>query len=136
MNKGRIIVTGIILSIIYIALEYVEHGILLKNMYIQTSTIWRTEADMNQLCWLMTIGEIIFAFMFGIIYANGYEARKNGLGQGFRFGILMGLLLGPIYGLSWYVVLPIPGMLATYWIIGMFVQMIVLGIVAGLVYKS
>lgn len=136
MDKKRIIITGIVLSIVYIILDYVVHGVLLHDIYMQTSSVWRTEDDMSQLSWMMFLAEIIFAFVFAAIYAKGYERGKGGLWQGYRFGLLMGLLLGPAMGLSWYVVLPIPGILAVYWAVAMFVDMIILGMVAGLVYKS
>jgi hypothetical protein len=135
MNKGRVIITGIVLSIVYLLLEYCLHGYLLKDIYMQTASIWRPEAEMSQMCWMMMAGEIIFAFFFAIIFAVGYARGKDGTGQGFRYGVLMGFLLAPVMGLSWYVILPIPGMLAVYWTVGMFVQMIIMGIVAGLVYK-
>lgn len=136
MNKGRVIVTGIILSIIYIAMEYVTHRQILMDMYLQTATVWRTQEEMAQLCWLMCLAEVIFAFMFGIIFAAGYDRAKASLGQGFRYGFMMALLLAPVSALVWYVVLPIPGALAVGWFIATFVQMWVLGIVAGLVYKQ
>ena len=135
MNKGRIIITGIILSIAYLLMESITHHYIFADIYQQTASIWRPEAEMGQLAWMMMLGNIIFAFMFGIIFAAGYSRGKAALGQGFRFGLLMALLFAPSAGLIWYVVLPIPGILAFGWFVSCFIQMWVLGIIAGLVYK-
>ena len=135
MNKGRVILTGIALIVVYVVLECLVHGDFLKNIYMQTSSVWRPQAEMKQLFWYMLLGEVIFAYMFAVIFAKGYERGKPGLGQGLRYGLLMALLLGPPMGLIWYAVLPIPGMLAVYWALATFVEMLILGLVAGLIYK-
>lgn len=135
MNKGRLIVTGIILSIVYLAMEYFTHQRVFAEIYQQTATIWRPEAEMMTMSWMMWLGEVIFAFMFGVVFAAGYDRIRGGFGQGFRFGFYMALLLGPITGLVWYVVLPIPSQLAIGWSVATFVQMWILGMVAGLVYR-
>lgn len=136
MKIARVALTGIILSIVYIASEMWIHGHLLMGLYTQTASIWRPEVDMNHLAWMMIVGEVIFAVMFGVIYAAGYDAHKSGLGQGLRFGFMMALFLAPMTGLMWYVILPIPMILAVYWFLAGFAQMLLLGIVAGLVYRK
>lgn len=91
---------------------------------------------MKKIFLLMTLGQFLFAKFFTAIFAKGYETGKNGLGQGLRFGALVGLMLAPMNSLVWYVILPIPAALALYWLAAGFVEMVVLGLVAGAVYKK
>lgn len=136
INCKRACVTGVALAVIYVLLNFLIHGVLLKETYMQTASVWRPEAEMQSLICFMLIGEAIFAFFYSIIFAVGYDASKPGLGQGFRFGLLMGCLVAPFSALSWYTILPIPATLAVYWFCADFVGMLVLGVAAGLIYKA
>lgn len=136
VNCKSACITAVALIIIYVLLNVLIHGVMLKDMYMQTASIWRPETEMNSLMCYMLIGEAIFAFFFAMIFAAGYDANKGGLGQGMRFGFLMACLIAPSMALCWYTILPIPVMLAVYWFIADFVCMIVLGAAAGLIYKS
>lgn len=135
MNLQRALITGIFLSIIFVFAEFLVHGVMLNDIYMQTSSIWRPETEMKQLIYLMIIAEVLFAFFYAIVFAAGYAVNKSARGQGLRFGLLMACLLAPFSALSWYVILPIPGILAVYWFIADFIVMVVLGIAAGLIYK-
>lgn len=135
MNVTRAIITGILLSIMFVFLEFLIHGVMLNDIYMQTASIWRPEAEMMSMMYLMTIGEVLFAFFYAIIFAAGYDVNKPAMGQGFRFGVLMACLIAPFSAMSWYVILPIPAMLAVYWFVADVVVMIALGIAAGLLYK-
>ncbi len=136
VNTGRLMLTGVLLIVAYIMMEGFVHGYLLKDMYQATASVWRSEMDMQQMMWIMMVGEGIFAFMFAVIYACGFVANKPRLGQGFRFGSLVALFLIPAMSLSWYVILPIPSILAVYWFVAGVAEMIILGLIAGVVYKA
>jgi ABC-type multidrug transport system permease subunit len=90
---------------------------------------------MKALFGLMPAAEFVFGVLFGIVYAQGYEPRRAPLGQGMRYGLIMGLMLAPMNSLVWYVILPIPQSLCAAWFVAGFVEMLVLGIVASFVYK-
>lgn len=135
MNLKSTLITGVAVTVLFILLEFVVHGYMLKDMYMQTASIWRPEADMQSLVHLMLIGEVIFTSFFTIIFALGYDARKQGLAQGVRFGLLMACLIAPFSALSWYVILPIPATLAQYWFLADFSIMTLLGTAAGLIYN-
>jgi hypothetical protein len=135
MNIKRVAITGLVVFIVFFILEMLVHGVWLQDLYHQTSGIWRPEADMNKMMWLMFIGQAIFAFAFTLIYACGFDPKKARLGQGLRYGLLMALLIAPNLSLCWYVILPIPQILATYWFAASAGEMLVLGLIAGLVYR-
>ncbi len=94
------------------ALEFFIHGTLLKGIYQQTMSVWRPEADMKSMMWLMWLGYLVFAVTFVQIYSQGYEKNKAGAAQGVRYGVLVGILMSVMPNLIWYVVLPIPADLA------------------------
>ncbi len=129
-------ITGIVLIFIYALINFLTHGVVLKDIYMQTASVWRPDTEMQSLICLMLIGQAIFAFFFAIIFAGGYDDKQPGLGQGLRFGLMMACLIAPFSALSWFVILPIPATLAVYWFIADFAAMLVLGTVAGLIYKA
>ena len=135
MNQKKAVLTGLVLAVVFIDLEYFIHGKLLSAVYHETSSVWRPPTEMQNLIWVMLIGQFFFGLFAGLIYAKGYEVRRAPLGQGTRFGIYMGLMLAPLHSLFWFVILPIPSVLAIYWFAAGFVEMLMLGIVASFVYK-
>ena len=118
------------------ALNYLIHGVLLKGMYHQTASVWRSDADIKHLMWHMWLGYLIFAPIFVCIYSKGYEEGKDRIGQGLRYGFWMGILLSVMQNLVCYAVLPIPQKLALYWIVGETLKYTCLGTVLGLAYKK
>ena len=118
------------------ALDHLLHGMLLKNIYHQTASVWRPEADMKKIMWYMWLGYLVFSPVFVCIYSKGYEEGKDRIGQGLRYGFWMGILLSVMSSLISYVVLPIPLKLAVYWIIGETVKFTCIGGILGAAYKK
>ena len=136
MNNKRWIQASIAVFVALFVLEFVINGILLQDIYQKTASVWRSEPEMKSMMWLMWLGYAIFAPFFTLIYAKGFEPKKPGLEQGLRFGLYVGLAFVPMQNLIWYVVLPIPGMLAFYWFLAGMVEFVTLGAIAGLIYKK
>ena len=122
--------------VVIAVLEFFIHGFLLSDMYQQTASVWRPQADAQAMMWLFWVGYLVFAPFFTLIYVKGYEKGKPGLGQGFRFGLYVGAMLSVVNGLGWYVVLSIPLVLALCWFLAVLVEFTVTGIVVGLVYRE
>ena len=135
MNIKRFVLASVAVLITLFVLEYLIHGIWLRGIYQGTASAWRPETEIQARMFLMWLGYLIFTPVFVTIYSKGYEKGKPGFGQGLRYGVLMGLLFSPMSALSWYTVLPIPGLLGFYWFIGMMAEMLACGIVAGLAYQ-
>ena len=129
----KMLITCLSTTVTYVLLEMGLHGGLLSGLYHETAHLWRPEAEMKNLFLLMPLGEACFGFFFGLIYLKGYEMGKGTIAQGLRYGLLMGLMLGPASGLIWYVVLSIPVSLALAWGLGCLAQLLIVGAVAGLV---
>jgi hypothetical protein len=84
---------------------------------------------------LMLVAQVSFAALLTLVYTKGYERGKGGLGQGFRFGVLMGLFLMLPYSLMHYAVYPYPASLILNWFIGGFAETILAGLVIGALYR-
>ena len=135
MNLRRRLAVGMFLGAVFVALELLVHGILLRGAYQDTASLWRPESDRQSLYLWMAAGQFLFGILFGIVYAQGYEPRRAPLGQGLRYGLIMGLMLAPVNSLGWYVALPVPPLLCAAWMGIKFMEMLLLGIVASFVYK-
>jgi hypothetical protein len=136
MNMKRWLLAAVAVVVAVAALEMIIHGVLLRDAYVQTATLWRSEAEMQAHMWTFWLGYLVVGAVFALIYAKGYEGGKSGIGQGLRYGAYMGLLVGVGLTAGWYAVLPIPGSLVVGWMIAGFVEMLVAGIVVGLIYKQ
>ncbi len=136
MNTKRVALTAVILFVVMFLVEFLIHDLLLKGAYAQTASVWRPSVEMQSHMGHMMLGYLFYVIFFAVIYAKGYEKNKPGLGQGFRFGILIGLLSAPMNSLIWYSVLPIPASLAVSWLVAGLVKNTILGMTAGLIYRS
>ncbi|MEK7671931.1 MAG: hypothetical protein AAB344_06910, partial [Bacteroidota bacterium] len=74
-------------------IEYLVHAVMLAGWYREYTVYWRSQEEvMNQMHWLY-LGYALFAAMFSYIYTRGYEG-KPGIGEGLRYGALVGALIG------------------------------------------
>lgn len=136
MNVKRWLLASVAVLVVVAVLEFLIHGVLLSDVYRQTASVWRSDAEMQKMMWIFWVGMLVFAPFFALIYVKGYEKGKPGLGQGFRFGLYVGVMLSVMHSFGWYVILPIPLALAFYWFLGILVEFVAAGVAAGLVYHE
>ena len=136
MNTKQWLLASVAVFVVVAVLEFLMHGVLLSDVYRQTASVWRSEAEMQKMMWIFWVGMLVFAPFFALIYVKGYEKGKPGLGQGFRYGLYVGVMLSVMHSFGWYVILPIPLALAFYWLLGILVEFIAAGVAAGLVYHE
>jgi len=136
MNTKRWLLASLAVFVVIAAMEFLTYGVLLSDLYKQTASVWRPEAEMQKMMWVFWVGMLVFAPFFALIYVKGYEKGKPGLGQGFRYGLYVGAMLSVMNSFGWYVILPIPLALAGYWFVAILVEFIAAGIAAGLVYHD
>ena len=119
--------------LVILVTDFVLHGVLLKEIYTQTASAWRTEADMQAHMGWMMAGQTIAALFLVWIFAIGYEGK--GLGEGVRFGLLIGAF-GTAHCFIQYAVTPIPCRLLAAWVAGMMVQSVLAGVAAAAIYRK
>lgn len=116
-------------------IDAVLHNGILMNAYRQTAYLWRSEAEIKGLAWLIGAGYPVFALFFVWTFAKGYENEKPGLGQGLRFGLLSGLLVFAATNMMCYAVMPLPAGIPLMWFVGGMAECVAGGVVVGLIYK-
>jgi hypothetical protein len=132
---GKFLYRWLIVFVVMNGLDFLVHGMLLKNDYASIPQLMRAEADAQK----HTIYLIVaFAFMAAAmvwIYGRGIQNRPW-LGQGLRFGLAMWVLISiPIF-LIYFAVQPIPPMLVCKQILFELPMMLLIGITVGAVHKG
>jgi len=108
------------------------NGVLLKDIYAQTPTLWRPQSEMMSLFHWIIIGQALVVFAFVMIYASGFAS--GGVIAGIRLGILLEIAaIGMRMG--FYAVQPFPGNLIVYGSVGGLIEMIIVGAIVGAIYK-
>jgi len=111
---------------------WLYNGVLLKDIYVQTSSLWRPQSETMSLFHWIILGQAILVFAFVMIYASGFAG--GGIAAGIRLGIMVEILaIGA--RLMMYAVQPLPGKLVLYWSVGGLIEMIVTGAIVGAIYK-
>lgn len=131
MNWKKLSISVIVIFIVYEVLNYVIHGLILGSSYQALASTWRP--NMQNIMWVMNIGDLIFVFFFVYIFARGYEGK--GIKEGVRFGLYATGLVTIPGMLAQFTVYNVTFTLTFYWIIFGCFQMIVNGIIASLIYK-
>src|SRR2546430_11940348 len=100
------------------------NGVLLKDIYVQTPNLWRSQSEMMSLFHWIIIGQALIVFAFVMIYASGFAG--GGVMAGIRLGVLLGTAaIGMRMG--FYAVQPFPGELIVYGKISGPIEMIIVG---------
>lgn len=102
MSK-RLLIHSVVVFLAFSLYGFVVHGILLEDTYAQQPGLWRSEAETEALMHWIFIAYALMAVVFAMMFAKGYEDR--GLGEGLRFGLLTGVLIGAV-NLIFYAVQP------------------------------
>src|SRR5215467_3940624 len=114
--------------------HYLLHGVLLKNDYLSTASVWRTPEAMMQRMWAFHVADFALALAAVLIYVRGIEP-KPWLGQGIRFGILLALATAVPQSLTEYGVYPIPHTMVLHWIIGEGILAVLLGVLIAAICR-
>ena len=131
MNIKRFILASLAVFVFIFIYEWLFHGLLLKDMYTATASLWRPQGQC--IFPAMLAGQILFPLIFTFIFTKGYE--NKGLAEGARYGLLIGLLFVPNH-LIFYAVQPLPLNLVAAWIIGGLAEMILAGMILAAVYRG
>ncbi len=131
MNIPRLIPAIVAVYVVMFLLAFLFYEILFASQFAVYEQLMGGEAA-EQNIWPY-LGYLVQVVMVAILFVKGYEDK--GVGEGVRFGVLVGLLLGAVE-FTWGVhIAAIP--LATAFLGGLvsLVMWIVAGIVLALIYK-
>ncbi len=135
MNTKRFYITFFMVFVVFELTNFLVHSVLLGSTY-QTEElmkIMRPEEQIMGLWWAMMLVDLIWSYFFTFFFVKGYENR--GLMEGVRYGIYMGIFVSLVFAYGAYIMYPIPYSLTVQWFVTGFIQMVILGLVAAIVYK-
>ena len=128
MNTKRLIVASIVVFVFVYLYDWVFHGFILKNAYVQTASLWRPEQEMMSYFHFLVLGQAVTAFMASLVFAK--TCKSGSICEGLNYGALLGLLFaGP--SLITYAVQPLPATLVGLWVIGAIVKFVIAGLLLG-----
>jgi hypothetical protein len=134
MNWSRFALAAGVAWVASLIIGYVVNEILLADLYAANAAQFRNEGDLNA---GLPLG---FAFMlvgflaFTYAYAKGYEGG-NGIVEGARFGLLIGVMLSCFVVIWNYVTMPLTGAYAVAGIVDYVVEYTIYGAIVGALYK-
>lgn len=133
MNSSLKFILCILAVFLFIfAFEWIWHGYLMGDLYVKTKALWRPEEQMHGMMLIMLFGQLLIATMFCVIFSFGYEGK--GILEGARYGIYVALLMtGP--HLIMYAVSPYPILMVSLWTIAGFIEFVLAGVIAALIYE-
>ena len=132
MNMKRFFWAGLLVFVVNQILEFLVHGVFLRSMYEATKQVWRP--DMMEKMWLFRVSGLITSFLLTYIFIKGYEGK--GIGEGVRFGLVIGLFVSVPMALSTYAMLAVPVALAFWWFVNGMVGTVILGILLAATYRK
>lgn len=134
MNK-KFLISWLVIFVVWMAGSVVVHGVLLQAEYSQLPNLFRPDTEAQNYMHLMLIAHVLLAGAFVWIYQRGRE-EKPWLAQGLRFGLAVAMLAAiPTY-MIYYVVQPMPGMMAVKQALFDSILLLVLGAVTAFLNKT
>lgn len=135
MDLKRLLLAAVGAFAVIVICDVLIHQVWLGEVYRANAQWWRPAEEMQGLKGLMFVSEALLAVLLTVIYTKGYEPGKGTVGQGFRFGVLLGLLLSFPSSLMKAFVYPYPATLILSWLVGTLLEVTAAGMMIGYLYK-
>lgn len=135
MDK-RFWIAGIVATILFFALGFVVHGLLMTNDYMNYKHLFRTEEEAMGNMHLMTLAHVIMGFAFAWVYGKGVDAGESWIAQGLRFGVAAVLLITVPWYLIYYSIQPWGASVVAKQVVLDGLCMIIVALATAYVYKS
>jgi hypothetical protein len=123
----------VVLFIVAQATGYVVHQVWLSDTYQALASAFRPEAEMLDLMWIMMLTGLGVLFLFCYIFTKGHEGK--GIGEGIRYGALIGTLVSLPTAIDAYVIYPITVELAAMWFVSGVLSFVIFGAIFAAIYK-
>jgi|SRR5688572_3092325 len=134
MTLRRIAVPALVAWLVDSAYGFLVFGVLLNNEFAQHPAVFRTFEAVNAMMPMFMASSLVGFVALAYIFAKGHEGG-SGVKEGFWFGVVIGSLIVFTVALPGYVIYNIGQRLALLICVASFVEMLIAGVVLGLVYK-
>ena len=133
MNYGRLAFAAVVATVADAVYGFVVYGQILGGEFAKYPAIYRSSETQTAYLPLMFVGILFAMLVASYLYAKGYEGG-NGLQEGMRFGVLIGLVMvGYVAGVN-YAIMNIGKRMAVYYALAGLVEWVVVGMAIGFVY--
>ena len=133
MNYGRLALAAVAATVVDGVYGFIVYGNILSGEFARYPAIYRSSETQTQFLPLMFAGILFAMLVASYLYAKGYEGG-NGLQEGMRFGVLIGLVMvGYVAGVNNAIMNIGRRMAAAYALAGL-VEWVVVGMVIGFIY--
>jgi len=133
MNNKTFWIGFVVVYVVMQALGFVIHEVMMGDTYEKLASIFRPEAEMQDMMWMMLVSGAVTTYMFCYIFTRGYEGK--GIMEGVRFGTLVAFLMAGALSIDVHVIFPVPSDVATIWLVSGFVSFILAGAIFAAIYK-
>ena len=123
----------VVVYVVMQVLGYVIHEVMMGDTYEKLASIFRPQAEMQSMMWIMMASSALGMLMFCYIFTRGHEGK--GISEGVRYGVLIGLLMAGPMAIDLHVIFPVPGNVAMIWLISGIASLAVAGAVFSAIYK-
>jgi uncharacterized protein DUF1761 len=134
MNYARLALAAVAATVFDACYGFLVYGMAMAPEFARYPGVYRSEDTGPGYLPLMFAGLFIAIAAAAFIYAKGYEGG-SGLGEGARFGVLLGLFVVFTFASVNYATLNIGRKLAVTDAAAAFVEWLAIGTIIGLVYK-
>jgi len=134
MNFPRLAVAAFAAWVAFVALGFLVNTVLLADLYHQHAAVMRPQDQAIRLMPFAFGLSLVGFFAFSYAYAKGYEGG-NGIQEGLRFGVLVGLMLCSFAAVWYYLSWPASTQLFLAWVIDFIVEFSIFGMIVGAIYK-
>ena len=132
MNKEKFILSCVSVFAFIFLFDWILHDFIIKNLYDDASSLWRHDEEIMLFLFWRIFGQLMLSVFFCLIFLHGYE--NKGLGEGARYGLLIGLLLtAPVFVL--FAAQPLSVNLVIAWLMGGVLELILAGIILASIYR-
>jgi hypothetical protein len=134
-NWKSYLITFVVVFVVIELLDFLIHGVLMTGTYESMEGSGLFREDMESKMYLIYISNAIFCIFFVYLYhffVNGY---KTGWMAGLYYGLVIAFLMVLTGTISQYAMYPVDMNLSWQWGVYMTIQIALLGLVAGFLYK-
>ena len=133
MNNKTFWIGCVVVWVVMQALGFLIHEVMMGDTYEGLANIFRPEAEMMDMMWMLYVSGAVTVFMFCYIFTRGYEGK--GVMEGVRYGALISFLMAGAWAIDPHVIFPLPANVASIWLLSGFVSMMIAGGVFAAIYK-
>ena len=133
MNNKTFWIGLVVVIAVMQVINFGVHQVWLDATYKGLVDVFRAEDEMMGMMWMMLSGSVVYLFLFCYIFTKGYEGK--GIGEGVRYGLLMGIFITIPMSIDNFVVYPLPGSLALKWFVVGVLSFVVAGAIFAAIYR-